>query len=231
MKRPKRLELLEKPRLDEQTIALRVAREFEDGMIVNLGFGIPGLAVEFVPLGREVLFHSENGMLGYGPIASPEEEDFNLVNASSRFVTRQPGMSFFDHNESFAIIRGGHVDLSVMGGMQVSKDGDLVNWVVPGKKVGNVGGSMDLACGARKQAITMTHVTKNGEFKVVEKCTYPLTAPRCVDLIITDIAVIEVTKEGLVLKEVAPGWTSEEVQELTEPELIVSADLEEMRLA
>ena len=215
-----------KERLDDQTMALRVAAEFEDGMIANLGFGIPTLAANFVPEGKEVVFHSENGCLGYGPNpATEEEQDFHLVNASGQFATRLVGMSFFDHAESFSMIRGKHVDLCVLGGLQVSEKGDLANWLIPGREPGGMGGAMDLAANAARLIVVMTHTAKNDEPKILKECTYYLTAPRCVDMIITDLAVIEVTGDGLVLKEVAPGWTAEEIQALTEPKLIIADDL------
>jgi 3-oxoacid CoA-transferase B subunit len=218
-------------RLDEQTMALRVAKEFKNGMIINLGFGIPTQATNFIPEGIEVIFQSENGCLGYSRIAITEEEqDFHLVNASGQFAVGQPGMCFFDHAESFSMIRGGHIDLCVLGGLQVSEKGDLANWMIAGRQTGNIGGAMDLAFGATNLITVMTHTTKENEPKILKECTYPLTAPRCVDLIITDIAVIEVTDKGLVLKETAPGWTAKEVQALTEPKLIIAADLKEMAL-
>jgi len=219
-----------KARLDEQTIALRVAKEFEDGMVVNLGIGIPTLASNFIPEDKEIIFHTENGCLGFGPVATSEEEDFNLVNASGQFVSRQPGMSFFDHAESFAMIRGEHIDLCVLGGLQVSEKGDLANWTPSEKRLGSIGGAMDLAFGAARLIIAMVHTTKDGKPKILKQCTFPLTAPRRVSLIITDLAVIEVTEEGLVLKEIAPGWSAEEVQELTQPKLIVAPDLREIEL-
>ena len=220
-----------KERLDDQTMALRVAKEFEDGMIVNLGFGIPTLATNFIPEDKEIVFHSENGCLGYGPTpASVEEQDFHLVNASGQFVTRQLGMSFFEHAESFTMIRGRHVDMCVLGGLQVSEKGDLANWLIPGREPGNIGGAMDLAFGAARLVVVMTHTTKNNEPKVLKECTYYLTAPRCVKLVITDLAVIEVTDAGLLLKETAPDWTVDEIQELTEPELIIADDLKPMAL-
>ncbi len=218
-------------RLDEQTMALRVAREFEEGMVVNLGAGMPTLASNYIPEGKEVIFQSENGCLGYGRTAVTEEEqDFNLINAGGQFVVRQPGICFFDHAESFSMIRGGHIDVCVLGGLQVSEKGDLANWLIPGREPGSIGGAMDLAFGAAKLIIVMTHNTKDNEFKILNECSYLLTAPRCVDLIVTDIAVIEVTDDGLLLKETAPGWTAEEVQALTEPKLRISPDLKEMSL-
>jgi len=220
----------EKARLDRQTMALRVAKEFADGDVVNLGIGIPVLAANLIPAGKEVLFHTENGALGFGEITAPGEGDPDLINAGGQTVKPQPGMSFFDHAESFAMIRGGHLDISVMGAFQVSREGDLANWMVPKRKIGTIGGAMDLAVGAKRVIVTMEHTTKEGKPRIVKKCSYPVTAPRSVDLIITDIAVIEVTDRGLVLKEVAPGWTPEEVQRLTEPMLMVGPDWREISL-
>ncbi len=218
-------------RLDEQTMALRVAKEFKNGMVINLGFGIPTQATNFIPEGIEVIFQSENGCLGYSRIAITDEEmDFNLVNASGQFAVGQPGICFFEHAESFSMIRGGHIDLCVLGGLQVSEKGDLANWMIAGRQTGNIGGAMDLAFGAANLITVMTHTTKEGELKILKECSYPLTAPRCVSKIITDIAVIEVTGKGLVLKETAPGWTAAEVQKLTEPKLIIAPDLKEMSL-
>jgi acyl CoA:acetate/3-ketoacid CoA transferase beta subunit len=237
--------MTEKHRLDESTIAMRAAREFEDGMVVNLGGGIPTLACNFVPEGREVLFHAENGALGYGGIASTETADWDLFNASFQPVTPLPGMSFFPHDESFALIRGGHVDISVLGALEVSEQGDLANWVAGdltafegdiAEWIGleryppAVGGAMDLAVGAKKVIVCMLHTMRNGQPKIVRKCKYELTCPRCVSLIITDLAVIEVTPGGLVLKEIAPGWQPEEVQSVTEPPLIIAQDLKEISL-
>jgi 3-oxoacid CoA-transferase subunit B len=221
----------EKERLDEQTMALRAVKEFQDGMVVNLGVGMPTLCSMYVPPEKEILFHSENGVLGFGPIITdPDLADVNLINAGVQPVSRKVGMSFFDHAESFAMIRGAHVDIAVLGAIQVSERGDLANWLLPGKKVGSLGGGMDLAFCARKVIALTTHTTKDGRPKIVRQCSEPLTAPACVDLIVTDIAVIEVTPEGLLLREVIPGWTAEEVQALTEPRLTVAADLKEMEL-
>ncbi len=220
----------EKVKLDRQTIALRVAKEFQDGDVVNLGLGLPGLASNFVPAGREVLFHAEIGVLGYGEITDLGEGDLELVNASGQTVREQPGMCCFDHAEAFVMIRGGHVDISVMGAYQVSENGDLANYMVPERQIGVIGGAMDLAYGAKKLVVAMNHTTKDGNPRIVKKCNYPLTGLRSVDLIVTDIAVIEVTDHGLVLKEVAPGWTPEDVQSLTEPTLIIDPDCQEMAL-
>ena len=222
--------MVDKEKLERETIALRAANEFQDGSIVNLGIGIPTMAANFIPEGREVIFHTENGCLGFGPILDPEDADPDLVNAGGQAVTSQPGMAFFDHADSFGMIRSGRIDICVLGGMQVSEKGDLANWITPNRKVGNIGGGMDLAFCAKNLIVTMEHVTKDGGFKIVKECNYKLTAPRCVNLIITDIAVIEVIGDGLLLKEVAPSWTPDEVQELTEPKLIIAPDLKEIEL-
>jgi len=219
-----------KPRLDEMAIALRAAKEFPDGAVVNLGFGMPGLCSLAMPEGRRIIFHTENGALGFGPVLTEDkrdQRDLCLINASGQFVSRQPGMSFFDHATSFGMIRGGHIDIAVLGALQVSEAGDLANWSAPGRS-GGMGGAMDLVIGTRKTIVTMEHTTKDNKFKIVKECTYPLTARGCVDLIVTDLAVIEVTGRGLVLKEYAPGWTPDEIQELTEPRLIMAEDLKEM---
>lgn len=222
--------MAEKQRLDRQAMALRVAKEFDDGMVVNLGMGIPTQCVNFIPEGREVLFHTENGALNFGPTTTQEEADIDLVNAGGQYITPKPGMSFFSHDESFALIRGGRIDICVLGGFQVSEKGDLANWLLPGRGIGGIGGGMDLAFGVKKLIVVMEHVTREGEYRILKKCSYELTAPQCVNLVVTDIAVIEVTKEGLVLKEIAPGWSAEEIQALTEPKLIIAPDLKEIEL-
>lgn len=219
-----------KQRLDRETMAMRVAREFQDGDVVNLGIGIPTLASNFIPEGRQVIFHTENGALGFGSIAPEGEEDIDLINAGGQFITRLPGMCFFHHADSFAMIRGGHIDITVLGGLQVSEKGDLANWMSPERRVGNIGGAMDLAAGSKRVIVAMEHTTRDGQPKIVRECDYPLTAKDCVDLIVTDVAVIEVTPHGLVLREVAPGWSAEEVQALTEPQLLVAEDLKEIEL-
>jgi len=221
-----------KERLSQETIALRAAKEFWDGCVCNLGLGLPTMAGLFIPEGIRVIFHAENGVLGYGRVLTADERDewdFQLINASGQFVQRQPAMSFFDHALSFVMIRGGHIDLTILGALQVSEKGDLANWRIPGRS-GGMGGAMDLAVGAKKVIAVMEHTTKEGQPKIMRECTYPLTAKECTDVIITDVAVIEVTKEGLVLKEVAPGWAAEEVQALTEPQLIIAKDLKEIEL-
>lgn len=220
-----------KERLDRQTIALRVAKEFPDGSVVNLGAGIPGLAANFVPEGRHVIFHSENGVLGFGGVPEdPADEKPYCLGANGLPFSALPGMCFFHHADSFAMIRGGHIDITVLGALQVSEKGDLANWTFPERGIGNIGGAMDLASGCARVIIAMEHVTPKGQLKILKECSYPLTAARCVDLIVTDIAVIQVTPEGLLLKETAPGWTADEVQRYTEPNLILSPHLKEIEL-
>ena len=219
----------EKEKLDRQTMALRVAKEFQDGNVVNLGLGIPTLASNFVPAGREVIFQSENGVLGFGEITLPGEGDTDLINASGMTVHPQPGMSFFGQAESFCMIRGGHINVSVMGAFQVSEKGDLANWAMPDKEL-TIGGSMDLAMGSERVIAVLEHTTKDGQYRILKECSYPLTALESVNLIVTDIAVIEVTDQGLVLKEFAPGWTPEEIQNLTEPRLLIDPDCQEITL-
>ena len=219
-----------KMRLDEETIALRAAKEFEDGMVVNLGYGMPGLCANFIPEGRTVFFQSENGTLGYGPLLTDEEKDYELINASDQPVTPLPGMCFFDSATSFDMIRGGHIDVVILGAYQVSEKGDLANWGRPGRPATGMGGGMDLALGGKRLMVMMLHTTKEGGPRIVRQCTFPLTARNCVKKIFTDVAVIDITKQGLVLREVAPGWTAEEVQALTEPMLIVGEDLKEIEL-
>ncbi len=219
-----------KERLDEQTIALRVAAEFEDGMVVNLGYGMPGLCANLIPEDRTIYFHAENGVLGYGPLGSDEEKDYDLINASDQPVMRMPGMCFFDSAASFDMIRGGHVDLVVLGAYQVSQKGDLANWGRPGRSATGMGGAMDLASGCRRLIVMMLHTTKEGGARIVRECSFPLTAKACVHKIFTDLAVMEVTDRGLVLREVAPGWTAAEVQALTEAPLVVAPDLKEIAL-
>ena len=217
-------------RLEREAIAMRVARELQDGDVVNLGIGIPTLCSQFVPEGRTISYHSENGVLNYGPMAEPGEEDADLTNAGGQFLAWVPGMAFFNSAEAFAMIRGGHIDVAVLGAMQVSEGGDLANWMLPERGIGNVGGAMDLAVGARRIIVAMEHVDKTGRPKIVRECTYPPTGIGCVGLIVSDIAVIEVGESGLVLHEVAPGWTAEEVQRETEAGLDIAPDLRVMEL-
>jgi 3-oxoacid CoA-transferase subunit B len=219
-----------KMRLDEQAIASRVAKEFEDGMVINLGYGMPGLCSAFIPENKTIYLHGENGILGYGALGVDAEKDYELIDASDHPVARKPGICFFDSAMSFDMMRGGHIDLVVLGAYQVSQTGDLANWGRPGRSATGMGGAMELAVGCRKKIVMMLHTTREGAPRIVHQCSFPLTAKNCVDMIITDIAVIEVTKEGLVLKEVAPGWTADEVQALTEAPLIIAGYLKEIEL-
>lgn len=219
-----------KQRLDRNTIALRVAREFRDGDVVNLGAGIPTLCSNFLPEGRKVWLHSENGVLGYGPLAEPDQQDPNLINAGTQFITSTPGISFFNSADAFNMIRGGHVDITVLGGFQVSEKGDLANWILPGRGSGNVGGAMELVTGAKKVIVAMEHTTRKGQPKLVSKCDYLLTGKACVDLVVTDLAVVQVNEGGFVLLETAPGYTSEEIQSVTGAPLTVSDKLKEVQI-
>ena len=210
-----------KSRLTREQIAQRAAQELTDGAYVNLGWGIPNLIAEYLPEGITVYFHSENGILGMGPRAKPGEEDFDQVDAMKVPVTLIPGASFFHQADAHLMTRGGHLDVAVLGGFQVSEKGDLANWKIPGAKgSGGIGGAMDIAAGAKTLIVCMEHTTKDGAPKIVEQCTYPLTGLACVDIIVTDLAVIDVKPEGLALREVAPGWTAEEVQKATGAPLI-----------
>lgn len=218
--------------LTREQIAQRAARELPDGAYVNLGWGIPALVAPFVPADRSVYFHSENGILGMGPRAKPGQEDYDLVDAMKVPVTLLPGAAFFSQTDAHVMTRGGHLDVSILGGLQVSGKGDLANWKVPGAKgSGGIGGAMDIATGAGRLIVTMEHTTKDGAPKIVKTCTYPITALECVNTIITDLGVIEVEPQGLVLLEVAPGLTPEDVQEVTEPVLILSAKICEIQIA
>ena len=221
----------EKERLPREVVAMRVAKELPDGGFVNLGIGIPTLVSAFIPEGSMVYYHSESGVLNCGPLAETEEEqDIDLINAGGQFLLPVPGMAYFSTVDGFAMIRGGHVDVTVLGAHQVSATGDLANWMLPERGVGNIGGAMDLAAGAKQVIVAMEHTGRQNQAKIVQECTYPVTGKGCVSLIVTDLAVMEPTAEGLVLREVAPGWSVEEVQELTEARLIVSAELKEYEL-
>jgi 3-oxoacid CoA-transferase subunit B len=218
-----------KARLDKKAIASRVAREFENGMLINLGYGMPSLCSNFIPKEKTVYFMGENGVIGYGALDRDAAPDYELINASDQPVARAPGMCFFDSAMSFDMVRGGHVDIAVLGAYQVSGRGDLANWGRPGRPATGMGGGMDLAVGSSKLYIMMEHTTKDGALRIVQECSFPLTAKSCVDRIFTDIAVIDVTPQGLLLKEVAPGWTADEVKGLTEVKLIISDDLREIK--
>ncbi len=219
--------------LSRELIALRISHELEDGTYVNLGIGIPTLVSDWIE-GRDIMLQAELGMLSVGPLAARENVDQDLINASCQPVTELPGACYFSDCESFAMIRGGKMDAAVLGALQVSEKGDLAGWSNPERglpeRIGNIGGSMDLAVGAKKVIIAMNHITNDGNPKIVKECTYPVTARGVVKLIVSDLAVIEVTPKGLLLREVAAGLTAEDVQSVTEPKLIVSPDLTEIQL-
>jgi len=220
-----------KPRLTREQIAARAALELPDGAYVNLGWGIPNLVAAYVPAGRTIYFHSENGILGMGPRAKVGEEDFDLVDAMKVPVTLQPGAAFFSQVDAHVMTRGGHLDVCILGGLQVSEKGDLANWRVPGAPgAGGIGGAMDISVGAQRLIVTMEHNAKDGAPKILRGCTYPLTAIECVNTIITDLAVIDVTLQGLALREVAPGWSPAEVQSCTAATLRFSAAVPEIVL-
>ena len=219
----------DKPRLQRQAMCDRLAMEFQDEWIVNLGVGMPTLCSNYVDPDKSLVFHSENGVIGYGPLAPAGQEDKHLVNAGGQNVTALPGMAIVHHADSFALIRKGMVDVTVMGAYEVAENGDFANWRIPTRKGGGIGGAMDLAACAKRVFIAMEHCTRDGQPRMLQRCALPITAPGAVTLVATDLGLFRVTPQGFELREPAPGWTPAEIQELTAATLVIPADMQEFR--
>ena len=221
--------MADKPKLERQAMCDRLAMEFQDGWIVNLGIGMPTLCSNYVDPSRSIINQSENGAIGYGPLAPEGQEDSHLVNASGQHVTAEPGMSIVHHADSFGLIRGGMVDVTVMGAYEVAENGDFANWRIPSRKGGGIGGAMDLAACAKRVFIALEHLTREGEPRLLTRCKLPITAPGVVTMVVTDLGLFEVTPEGFKMLEYAPGWSPEDIQELTEAKLIIPDNLRGFR--
>lgn len=222
--------MAQKIKLNRQQIANRLAEEFEDGWLVNLGIGIPTLCSNYEQLDKTIIYHSENGVIGYGPLQKTGEEDLHLVNAGGQYITLMPGASIVDHADSFAIIRSGRLDLTVMGAYEVAENGDFANWKTLGRKGGGIGGAMDLATGAKRVFLGLQHTTRDGVPRLRSTCSLPITAKGVAKLVCTDLGLFEVTNEGFVMKEIAPGYDPDEVQTMTDAQIIVSRSLKEFSI-
>jgi 3-oxoacid CoA-transferase B subunit len=221
--------MADKPKLERQAMCDRLAMEFQDGWIVNLGVGMPTLCSNYVDPNKDIIYHSENGVIGYGPLAPEGEEDPHLVNAGGQNVTSRPGMAIVHHADSFALIRGGMIDVTVLGAYEVSENGDFANWRIPTRKGGGIGGAMDLAACAKRVFIAMEHTTRDGRPKLLHRCQLPITAPGAAKLLATDLGLFEIGPAGFVLREYAPGWTPDEIQVLTEAKIVVPNDIKAFR--